>query len=161
MIVDAGGGTIDTSSYCRSTSSGEHFEEIAAPQCPLFVIILEISTFRSLYMPGHFFGSILVSIYAKVFLESMSLAILYAYPCRINHRLDLLANSSYLADLDYIVQCFDNTTKLRFKKAEEPQCVEFGSTRDNDEECNIRSGQLRLEGLVSSHLNVARAQCLF
>ena len=69
----------------------------------------------------------------------------------INHRLDLLVNSSYLDDLEHIVQCFDKTTKLRFRKAEEPQYVKFGSTRDNDKECNIRFGQLKLEGSVSSY----------
>ena len=159
MIVDADE-TIHTSSYSRSTSSKEHFEEIAAPQCPLFVVIL-IPTFCSLYIPGHFFGSVFVTALAKMFLESMSLAETMPVLVIINHRLDLLANSSYLDDLEYIVQCFDKTTKLRFRKAEEPQYMKFGSTRDYDEECNIRSGQLRLEGLVSSHLNVARAQCLF
>lgn len=36
MIVDAGGGTIDISSYSRNTNSPkESFEEIAASQCPL------------------------------------------------------------------------------------------------------------------------------
>lgn len=35
MIVDAGGGTIDISSYKRIVTDGgrELFEEIAAPQC--------------------------------------------------------------------------------------------------------------------------------
>jgi hypothetical protein len=40
MIVDAGGGTIDISTYCRShlaTSLGQAFEEIAAPSCKLHV----------------------------------------------------------------------------------------------------------------------------
>ena len=38
VIVDAGGGTIDISSYSRNQS--EIFEEIAAPQCSLVIIIL-------------------------------------------------------------------------------------------------------------------------
>ncbi|KAF8805181.1 hypothetical protein BYT27DRAFT_7192862 [Phlegmacium glaucopus] len=51
VIVDAGGGTIDISSYSRNSNSRkESFEEIAAPQC-------------------HFEGSVFVSMRAKLFLE--------------------------------------------------------------------------------------------
>ena len=57
-----------------------------------------------------------------------------------------LAESNFLDDLDHIVGCFDKTTKLRFRNAEEPQFVKFGSTRDNDGECNIRYGQLKMTG---------------
>ena len=57
-----------------------------------------------------------------------------------------LAKSDFLDDLDHIVACFDKTTKLRFKSADEPQFVRFGSTRDNDEGCNIRYGQLKMTG---------------
>ena len=57
-----------------------------------------------------------------------------------------LAESDFLEDLSHIVKCFDKTTKLRFRNADEPQFVKFGSTRDNDEDCNIRYGQLKLEG---------------
>lgn len=46
VIVDAGGGTIDISSYSKSTGAGKDtFEEIAAPQCTfqsctVFIIML-------------------------------------------------------------------------------------------------------------------------
>ncbi|KAF8805120.1 hypothetical protein BYT27DRAFT_7243300 [Phlegmacium glaucopus] len=110
VIVDAGGGTIDISSYNRNPNSPkESFEEIAAPQC-------------------HFHGSVFVTMHARLFLESY------------------LADSPFLDDLDHIVRCFDKTTKLRFRKADEPQYVKFGSTRDNDESYNIRFGQLKLMG---------------
>ena len=36
--------------------------------------------------------------------------------------------------------------------AEEHAYVKFGSTRDNDESCNIRFGQLKLMGLSPFHL---------
>ncbi|KAF8805124.1 hypothetical protein BYT27DRAFT_7339733 [Phlegmacium glaucopus] len=110
VIVDAGGGTIDISSYNRNPNSPkESFEEIAAPQC-------------------HFHGSVFVTMHARLFLENY------------------LADSFFLDDLDHIIRCFDKTTKLRFKKAEEPQYVKFGSTRDNNENYNIRFGQLKLTG---------------
>jgi hypothetical protein len=109
-IVDAGGGTIDVSSYSRNLkASKETFEEVAAPQC-------------------HFYGSVFVSIHARLFLDNF------------------LADSPYVDDLEHIVRCFDKTTKLRFRKAEEPQYIKFGSTRDNDEAYNIRFGQLKLMG---------------
>ena len=57
-----------------------------------------------------------------------------------------LAESDFLEDLGHIVSCFDKTTKLRFRSADEPQFVKFGSTRDNDEDCNIRYGQLKMTG---------------
>ena len=69
VIVDAGGGTIDISSYSRNRK--ENFEETAAPQCSFIFITLKIASAHSI--PGHFFGSVFVTIHAKRFLESMSL----------------------------------------------------------------------------------------
>jgi hypothetical protein len=57
-----------------------------------------------------------------------------------------LADSPFIDDLDHIVRCFDKTTKLHFRKAEEPQYIRFGSIRDNDMAYNIRFGQLKLLG---------------
>ena len=68
MIVDAGGGTIDISSYSRNQKA--EFEEIAAPQC-LFITIF-ISKITNC-IQGHFHGSVFVTIHAKRFLKSMSL----------------------------------------------------------------------------------------
>jgi hypothetical protein len=41
VIVDAGGGTIDISSYSKNKKGS--FEEIATPQCSFVFITLEIS----------------------------------------------------------------------------------------------------------------------
>ena len=62
--------------------------------------------------------------------------------------LELLSESTFLDDLDHIVRCFDKTTKLRFRNSEEPQFIKFGGTRDNEPDCNIRYGQLKLTGCV-------------
>ena len=70
MIVDAGGGTVDISSYSRNQK--ENFEEIATSQCSLVFINLKIANLRS-FITGHFHGSVFVTIYARQFLESMSL----------------------------------------------------------------------------------------
>ena len=47
--------------------------------------------------------------------------------------LNFYINPDFLADLpfvdvEHIVRCFDKTTKLHFRKAEEPQYIKFGST---------------------------------
>ncbi|KAJ2928089.1 hypothetical protein H1R20_g9020, partial [Candolleomyces eurysporus] len=107
LILDAGGGTIDTTTYAKRADGW--YEEIAAPQC-------------------HFNGSIFVTLAAQKYLN------------------DLLSDSRFLDDLDHIVDCFDQTTKLRFSDPEEMQFVKFGKTKDNDETCNIRYGQLKLAG---------------
>ena len=41
---------------------------------------------------------------------------------------------------------FDKTTKVRFRDADEPQYIKFGSVRDKEPEYDIRSGQLKLSG---------------
>ncbi|KAF9222351.1 hypothetical protein BS17DRAFT_818684 [Gyrodon lividus] len=41
---------------------------------------------------------------------------------------------------------FDRTTKLRFRNAEEPQWIKFGTVHDKDRDYDIRSGQLKLAG---------------
>jgi len=60
--------------------------------------------------------------------------------------LDYLQHSTFSADIKHIVSCFDKTTKIRFRNSDEPQYIKFGGTRDNDQSCNIRFGQLKLLG---------------
>jgi hypothetical protein len=60
--------------------------------------------------------------------------------------LDLLQDSEFIEDLEHITDCFDKTTKLRFKNSAEDQYTKFGGPRDNDPKCNIRFGQLKLLG---------------
>ncbi|KAK0222695.1 hypothetical protein EDD85DRAFT_860782 [Armillaria nabsnona] len=112
VVVDAGGGTVDISTY--SSVPSDHvdsmaFKEITAPQC-------------------HFTGSIFVTKNAKQYLQ------------------DFLANSRFVQEVDVISECFDRTTKLRFRNADEPAYIKFGGMRDRDPDFGIRSGQLKLEG---------------
>ena len=73
-IVDAGGGTIDVSSYSRNLQAAkETFEEVAAPQCTITFVFLSFPFIHALLSLGHFHGSVFVSINARVFLESMYL----------------------------------------------------------------------------------------
>ena len=82
--------------------------------------------------------------HARSFLESVS----YILPDLHNTQsgVDHLRDSTFLADLDNIVECFDRTTKIRFRNSDEPQFIKFGGVRDNDPGCNIRFGQLKLLG---------------
>ncbi|KAG2015103.1 hypothetical protein CC2G_008399 [Coprinopsis cinerea AmutBmut pab1-1] len=76
----------------------------------------------------HFKGSIFVTFAARDFLEA-----------RLRH-------SKFAEDVPYITECFDKTTKLRFRSKNDPQYIRFGGVRDKDLQYGIRSGQLRLEG---------------
>jgi len=73
---------------------------------------------------------------------------------------EYLAGSDFLEDLDHIVGCFDKMTKLRFRSADEPQFVKFGSARDNDGECNIRYGQLKMTGVDVASFFEPSIQCI-
>jgi len=43
---------------------------------------------------------------------------------------------------------FDKTTKLRFRKLDEPSYIKFGTVRYKDPKYDIRSGRLKLAGFV-------------
>ena len=45
LIVDAGGGTIDISGYRRTSPHSQSYEEIAAPQCTLLLMLFVILSF--------------------------------------------------------------------------------------------------------------------
>ncbi|PBK86333.1 hypothetical protein ARMGADRAFT_1086505 [Armillaria gallica] len=112
IIVDAGGGTVDISSYTSiltGDSEKYSFREIAAPFCD-------------------FSGSIFVTQRARTHIDSK------------------LKNSKFYDDIGHITECFDKSTKLRFKDSADPAFVKFGSLRDKDAACDIRSGQLKLKG---------------
>ncbi|KAN0081574.1 hypothetical protein V8E55_009198 [Tylopilus felleus] len=59
-----------------------------------------------------------------------------------------LANSQYGSDdiVQQMKDVFDKTTKLRFRDADDPQYIKFGTVRDKDPQYNIHSGQLKLSG---------------
>ncbi|KAF8142990.1 hypothetical protein K438DRAFT_2029807 [Mycena galopus ATCC 62051] len=59
-----------------------------------------------------------------------------------------LRGSRYAGDVEHIRECFDKTTKLRFRRTGDMQYIKFGRPGDNNEALNISSGQLKLEGEV-------------
>ncbi|KAF8959252.1 hypothetical protein BDZ97DRAFT_1667388 [Flammula alnicola] len=123
IIVDAGGGTIDISTYKQTSRNSQSYEEIAPPEC-------------------HFKGSIFVTNNARRFLENS------------------LKTSRFFGDVPHITNCFDKTTKLRFRNAEENQYIKFGTLRDKDPALNIRSGQLKLLGSDVASFFEPSVQCI-
>ena len=93
---------------------------------------------------GYFHGSVFVTMNARKFLESVSFVISHIY--NTQRDIDYLQNSTFLADVEHIVDCFDKTTKLKFRNSDDLQYIKFGAARDNDQSCNIRFGQLKLLG---------------
>ncbi|KAF9526178.1 hypothetical protein CPB83DRAFT_817364 [Crepidotus variabilis] len=90
----------------------------------------------------HFQGSVFVSTAARMYLE------------------DALKDSPYLADITHIVNCFDNTTKMRFVSKKERQYIKFGSSRDNDPSLNIVRGQIRVDEHIVANFFQPAIDCI-
>ena len=99
-----------------------------------------------------------MTVYARLFLESGSWVLLNV--CNAQCRLDYLQGSTFLGDVDHILACFDKTTKLRFRDSDEPQYINFGGTRDNDQNFNIRFGQLKLLGSDVAQFFEPSVECI-
>lgn len=111
-IIDAGGGTVDVSTYTSAPPKIDgvrSFEEVAAPEC-------------------HFSGSFFVTQRARTFIENK------------------LAGTAFAGEVENITECFDKTTKLRFRNSDEPAYIKFGSMKDKDLMLDIRAGQLKVAG---------------
>lgn len=63
---------------------------------------------------------------------------------------DKLKGTSFAEEVKNITECFDKTTKLRFRNSDEPAYIKFGSMKDQDLALNIRAGHLKLAGYVLS-----------
>jgi hypothetical protein len=99
-----------------------------------------------------------VTVHARLFLESVS-CVQHMFNT-LNAFLDYLQDSTSLADLDHIVGCFDKTTKLRFRNSDEPQYIKFGGAKENDQNYNIRFGQLKLLGSDVAKLFEPSVECI-
>ena len=50
------------------------------------------------------------------------------------------------SDLDAFEDCFDKGLKVSFSEDSKPKFVKFGSARDNNVRCDVKNGQLVLQG---------------
>ncbi|PPQ91259.1 hypothetical protein CVT25_006376 [Psilocybe cyanescens] len=102
-----------------------------------------VKSFEEMTAPQcHFQGSIFVTNNAKTYLENF------------------LKGSRFVGDIPYITKCFDKTTKLRFRNADDAQFIKFGGLRDKDPKLNIRSGQLKLLGTEVASFFEPSFQCI-
>lgn len=130
-MADAGGGTLDISSYAIKGVSPLLIEEIAPPDCTSSFFISNSLFLHFRFIPGLFSGSVFVSRRARKFLEQkLSGSQQYGNP----------------AMLDHIAKRFDEMTKRLFRNRAEVQYLPFGSPLDKDHSVGIRSGKLRLTG---------------
>ncbi|KAG6334774.1 hypothetical protein ID866_4307, partial [Astraeus odoratus] len=99
-------------------------------------------------------GTVDMSVYSMQLSPSVSVEEIAPAECKIyltpvlQFLKSKLANSRYgTADMvQQMTEIFDKTTKLRFRNANDPQYIKFGTVRDRDLEYDIRSGQLKLAG---------------
>ncbi|TFK71046.1 hypothetical protein BDN72DRAFT_877354 [Pluteus cervinus] len=179
VVVDAGGGTIDISSYSRRTSGGKQlYEELASPRCELRVPVTLSESLTQSLPSGLLRGSIFVTEHARRYLSGNYM------PSRIHMILlpdnpfkDFLKDSTFASAIDDICGSFDKTTKLRFRSAEDPGFIKFGTPRDHDVEHDITYGRLKLPGekvaeffepavsciiqVIVEHLHYLRANTVF
>jgi len=157
VIVDAGGGTIDISSYSKNVEAGTtRFAEVAAPQCNRCHLNLYFSNLIVTHRPFSWLdlrNFECSTIPGEYVLHSVKF---HGTQCCLDHLLE----SHFFADIDRIAGCFDKTTKLRFRNSGEPQYIQFGGARDNDPSCNIRFGQLKLLGSDVAEFFEPSVECI-
>ena len=134
VVADAGGGTLDISSYAIKGVSPLLIEEIAPPDCTssfFYSPFHDRFPIHFRFILGLFSGSVFVSRRARKFLEQ---------------KLNGSPQYSTPAMLDHIAKRFDETTKRLFRSRAELQFLPFGSPLDKDHSVGIRGGKLRLTG---------------
>ncbi|KAF8883230.1 hypothetical protein BD779DRAFT_1472549 [Infundibulicybe gibba] len=137
LIVDAGGGqSISAPTQRNRALNMRRSLQLNVSQDHLLMSIREYPKCR----PSN--GSITVTQNAYMFIR------------------DLLEDSKYADVVDHITECFDKSTKLRFKGADEPAFIKFGTPKDRDVDLGIRSGQLRLKGVDVASFFDPSVQCI-
>ena len=139
----------------------QSYEEIAVPQCMLHILFINSRLYSNdlnrSFPRFDFCNSSSKEVSRRYFINNDS------YSCFAKSwSPGLLGQSRFSGDIPDIARCFDNTTKLRFRNADEPQYIKFGSIRDKDPTLNIRSGQLKLLGYASNIISrPSMYYCLF
>ncbi|KAF9234838.1 hypothetical protein BU15DRAFT_78672 [Melanogaster broomeanus] len=118
VIIDAGGGTCRFECLFHEAIPSDFFRGNRSPQSVGFK---ELSSLRT---RAH--------------------ALIKVYPSPQPNLLTQLYGAPEI--VKQMREVFDKTTKLRFRDAADPQYIKFGTVRDKDPQCDIRSGQLKLAG---------------
>ena len=150
IVIDAGGGTIDLSAYSVKLSPPMEFKEIAPAECKNSLLGGLVSCSCSIVVPtGRLQGSVFVTQRAHAFLKGMYTLLCYTHTLASSHYITAKLATSRYGSPDMVQQMkeiFDKTTKLRFRDADDPQYIKFGTVRDRDPAYDIRSGQMKLAG---------------
>ena len=145
LIVDAGGGTIDISTYKVLNTRPLRVEELYEPKCELDGLRYPIFCLRVPFL-GLLQGGEFVTARARAMVQGA----LYVFlPGRLlNPPPGKLRGSRFNTpgDLDAFSHKFDEGVKRVFSNDQAPQYVKFGSLRDNDPDCGIKAGRLALTG---------------
>ena len=155
MVIDAGGGTVDFSTYTFTNSTPIVIKEIAEPGCKFSIHICYNMQLRRSW-PGIYQGSVLVGGRASAYFKGVSRSfICYANISNRRH-LEKLASSPFGKDsyVEAITTEFNRTTKKRFKGTG-TSSIKFGNVPDMDPSVGIRNGQMRLTASVYFHLRGA------
>jgi hypothetical protein len=147
LVVDAGGGSIDISSYNVKSTSPLEVEEFQEPTCEGLPCNPYILTNEEI---GSYQGGEVVTARFRDWAESKLKSILCCCSSSYAPVLGKLKKSNFSSNwyLKTLSDSFDNGTKKTFSDGLKTQYLRFGSPRDNDPGRDIKDGKLSLPGLV-------------
>ena len=149
MVVDAGGGTVDISSYVINSTNPLGVEELAAPGCEYISLTHPHIAFLSI-SAGIMQGSTVVNMRAESFFRSMCLRLIEAncyHNADMSHIIERLQPNSDLSNNDTIrtmMDNFDKTVKPLFTDASTRGCFLNTGLTLNDAALNVKRGNLCL-----------------
>ena len=162
MVIDAGGGTIDISSYTVRVKSPLKVEELYLPKCewslPERVLNLNVQI-------GVYQGAEFVTARAREWArgKSKSMTLLPSY-CISQLPAAKFKNSKFdsESDIDTFTECFDKGLKSIFWDESKAQFVKFGSAGDKDSRCDVKDGRAKLPGqAISACIHLRALRVLF
>ena len=150
LIIDAGGGTIDISTYTILDNRPLQVEELYEPECES---VNHNAGFSIHWLPFQAWFKVGSSSqrgqgrWLKVRSNILLTGRLF------NLRLEKWKDSKFDndGDLSAFSQKFDEGVKRVFSNDQTPQHVKFGSMRDNDLEYGIKAGRFTLTGSTLTH----------
>ena len=146
LVVDAGGGTIDISSYAVTSNTPLQVEELFQPKCQSISTSFACPITKTI-PSGLLQGGEFVTTRAT---EAVSGRSKFHSPdtLPVQPQAEKLKTSKFHTpeDIAAFTQKFDEGLKRVFSGDTGTQYIKFGSPRDNDPDHGIRAGRLALTG---------------
>jgi len=146
LVVDAGDRTINISSYIVNSTSPLRAEEFHEPKCNCLVGIQPIGLTGT---SGFWQGGEVVTARARAYAECKSeIALRTCFLILFSPPPARFKNSKFdnEQDIRAFTENFDTGLKEIFSENSKPHFVRFGSARDNDANCGVKSGRFTLQG---------------